>query len=170
MPQEYWTIDAKLTAPPSKAVFAAAFYGDENGEIKINSQEESDKLFAELEKEDFLVTAVKKGKKNRSPAPPFITSTLQQEASRKLGFQARRTMKAAQELYEGVEIEGMGSIGLITYMRTDSLRISEDASRTPPLILKSAGAANTCLLSRGISSPVPMLKTATRPSAPPPSA
>ena len=73
------------------------------------------------------VTAVKKGKKNRSPAPPFITSTLQQEASRKLGFQARRTMKAAQELYEGVEIEGMGSIGLITYMRTDSLRISEDA-------------------------------------------
>ena len=127
VPQEYWTIDAKLTAPPSKAVFAAAFYGDENGEIKINSQEESDKLFAELEKEDFLVTAVKKGKKNRSPAPPFITSTLQQEASRKLGFQARRTMKAAQELYEGVEIEGMGSIGLITYMRTDSLRISEDA-------------------------------------------
>lgn len=69
VPQEYWTIDAKLTAPPSKAVFAAAFYGDENGEIKINSQEESDKLFAELEKEDFLVTAVKKGKKNRSPAP-----------------------------------------------------------------------------------------------------
>ena len=127
VPQEYWTIDAKLTAPPSEAVFAAAFYGDENGEIKINSQEESDKLFAELEKEDFLVTAVKKGKKNRSPAPPFITSTLQQEASRKLGFQARRTMKAAQELYEGVEIEGMGSIGLITYMRTDSLRISEDA-------------------------------------------
>jgi len=110
-------------------VFAAAFYGDENGEIKIGSKEESDKLFEELEKEDFLVTAVKKGKKNRSPAPPFITSTLQQEASRKLGFQARRTMKAAQELYEGVEVEGMGSIGLITYMRTDSLRISEDAIR-----------------------------------------
>ena len=111
VPQEYWSIDAKLTAPPSKAVFAAAFYGDENGEIKIGSKEESDKLFEELEKEDFLVTAVKKGKKNRSPAPPFITSTLQQEASRKLGFQARRTMKAAQELYEGVEVEGMGSIG-----------------------------------------------------------
>ena len=127
VPQEYWTIDAKLTAPPSKAVFAAAFYGDENGEIKISSKEESDKLFAQLEQEEFYVSAVKKGKKNRSPAPPFITSTLQQEASRKLGFQARRTMKAAQELYEGVEIEGQGSIGLITYMRTDSLRISEDA-------------------------------------------
>ena len=129
VPQEYWSIDAKLTAPPSKAVFAAAFYGDENGEIKINSKEESDQLFAELEKEEFLVSTVKKGKKNRSPAPPFITSTLQQEASRKLGFQARRTMKAAQELYEGVEIEGVGSTGLITYMRTDSLRISEDAIR-----------------------------------------
>ena len=129
VPQEYWSIDAKLTAPPLKAVFAAAFYGDENGEIKIGSKEESDKLFAELEQEEFLVSAVKKGKKNRSPAPPFITSTLQQEASRKLGFQARRTMKAAQELYEGVEIKGQGSMGLITYMRTDSLRISEDAIR-----------------------------------------
>ena len=129
VPEEYWSIDAKLTAPPSKAVFAAAFYGDENGEIKIGSQEESDKLFAELEKADFLVGAVKKGKRNRQPAPPFITSTLQQEASRKLGFQARRTMKAAQELYEGVDVEGLGTMGLITYMRTDSLRISEDAIR-----------------------------------------
>lgn len=127
VPEEYWSIDAKLTAPPSKAVFAAQFYGDETGEIKIVSQEESDKLFAELEKEEFVVGPVKKGKRNRTPAPPFITSTLQQEASRKLGFQARRTMKAAQELYEGVDIEGMGTMGLITYMRTDSLRISEDA-------------------------------------------
>ncbi|NBK77579.1 type I DNA topoisomerase [bacterium D16-76] len=127
VPEEYWSIDAKLTAPPSKAVFAAQFYGDETGEIKIVSQEESDKLFEELEKEEFVVGPVKKGKRNRTPAPPFITSTLQQEASRKLGFQARRTMKAAQELYEGVDIEGMGTMGLITYMRTDSLRISEDA-------------------------------------------
>lgn len=127
VPQEYWSIDAKLTAPPARTVFAAAFYGDENGEIKITSKEESDRLFAELEQAEFVVGAVKKGKKNRSPAPPFITSTLQQEASRKLGFQARRTMKAAQELYEGVEVKGQGSMGLITYMRTDSLRISEDA-------------------------------------------
>ena len=129
VPQEYWTIDAKLTAPPSKAVFAAAFYGDENGEIKLSSKEETDRVLAELAQADFVVGPVKKGKKNRSPAPPFITSTLQQEASRKLGFQARRTMKAAQELYEGVDVEGLGSIGLITYMRTDSLRISEDAIR-----------------------------------------
>ena len=129
VPQGYWTIDAKLTAPPSKAVFAASFYGDESGEIKIGSREEADKILGELQQAEFVVGPVKKGKKNRSPAPPFITSTLQQEASRKLGFQARRTMKAAQELYEGVEVEGLGSIGLITYMRTDSLRISEDAIR-----------------------------------------
>ncbi len=127
VPEEYWSIDAKLTAPPSKAMFAAAFYGDETGEIKISSKEEADRIFSELEQAEFLVGAVKKGKKNRAPAPPFITSTLQQEASRKLGFQARRTMKAAQELYEGVEVKGQGSMGLITYMRTDSLRISEDA-------------------------------------------
>lgn len=136
VPEEYWSIDAKLTAPPSKAVFAAAFYGDENGEIKISSQQESDQLFAELEQEEFLVGSVKKGKKNRSPAPPFITSTLQQEASRKLGFQARRTMKAAQELYEGVEVRGQGSMGLITYMRTDSLRISEDAIKDAAAYIK----------------------------------
>ena len=129
VPQEYWSVDAKLSAPPSKAAFAAAFYGDENGEIKITSQEQADAILADLREAEFLVGAVKKGKKNRSPAPPFITSTLQQEASRKLGFQARRTMKAAQELYEGVEVQGQGSMGLITYMRTDSLRLSEDAIR-----------------------------------------
>lgn len=77
---------------------------------------------------------VKKGTRRKSPAPPFITSTLQQEASRKLGFQARRTMKVAQELYEGVEVADMGAVGLITYMRTDSLRISEDASKKLPII------------------------------------
>jgi len=126
-PEEYWSIDAKLSAPPSRAVFAAAFHGDENGEIKIHNKEESDKILFDLEDADFVVSAVKKGKKNRSPAPPFITSTLQQDASRKLGFQARRTMKAAQELYEGVDVEGQGSVGLITYMRTDSLRISDEA-------------------------------------------
>ena len=129
VPQEYWSIDAKLTAPPSKAVFAAAFYGDENGEIKIGSKEESDKLFEELEKEDFLVTAVKKGKKNRSPAPPLSPLPCSRRPAASWASRPGRTMKAAQELYEGVEVEGMGSIGLITYMRTDSLRISEDAIR-----------------------------------------
>lgn len=126
-PEEYWTIDSKLSAPPSRAVFASTFHGDENGEIKIKNKEQVDAILGEVENEDFIVDTVKKGKKNRSPAPPFITSTLQQEAARKLGFQARRTMKAAQELYEGVDIKGQGSVGLITYMRTDSLRISDDA-------------------------------------------
>ena len=127
VPEEYWSIDAKLTAPGSKSVFGAAFYGDRKGEIEIKNEGEVGAILAQLENSDFIIETVKKGRKNKTPAPPFTTSTLQQEASRKLGFQARRTMKAAQELYEGVEIAGMGAVGLITYMRTDSLRISEDA-------------------------------------------
>ena len=126
-PEEYWSIDARLTAEGSRSIFGASFYGDRSGEIKITNKEQADAILAALEAADFRVDSVKKGKKNKQPAPPFITSTLQQEASRKLGFQAKRTMKAAQELYEGVEIAGMGAVGLITYMRTDSLRISEDA-------------------------------------------
>ena len=126
-PEEYWSIDARLTAEGSRSIFGASFYGDKNGEIKITNKEQSDKILADLESAAFMVESVKKGKKNKQPAPPFITSTLQQEASRKLGFQAKRTMKAAQELYEGVDIEGMGAVGLITYMRTDSLRLSEEA-------------------------------------------
>jgi len=126
-PEEYWTIDARLTAEGSKSIFSASFYGDRNGEIKIHNEEEANAILEKLESVPFAVESVKKGKKNKQPAPPFITSTLQQEASRKLGFQAKRTMKVAQELYEGVEIQGMGAVGLITYMRTDSLRISDDA-------------------------------------------
>ncbi len=125
VPEEYWTIDSKMEA--GKRVFASSFYGDENGEIKLTNKEQTDAILKKLENEDFIVKSLKKGRKNKNPAPPFITSTLQQEASRKLGFQARRTMKAAQELYEGVEIDGIGAVGLITYMRTDSLRISAEA-------------------------------------------
>ena len=126
-PEEYWSIDAKLIPQGARKVFAASFYGNSEGKIKIANKGEADKILSDLEGADYQVIKVKKGTRRKSPAPPFITSTLQQEASRKLGFQARRTMKAAQELYEGVEIEGMGAVGLITYMRTDSLRISEDA-------------------------------------------
>lgn len=126
-PEEYWSIDARMTAPGSKAIFNSSFYGNEDGEIKIHSEEEANKILDSVRDAEFKIKTVKKGRKNKAPAPPFTTSTLQQEASRKLGFQARRTMKTAQELYEGVEIEGMGAVGLITYMRTDSLRISEDA-------------------------------------------
>ncbi len=127
VPQEYWSIDAKFTNPPSKKVFAAAIYGKDGKKIKINSKEESDKILSELESAEYTVASVKKGTRKKSPTPPFITSTLQQEASRRLSFQARRTMKAAQELYEGVDVENLGTVGLITYMRTDSLRISDEA-------------------------------------------
>lgn len=131
-PEEYWSIDAKFIPQRSRKQFHASFYGDESGKIKITSEAQANEILEALKDADFTITKVKKGTRRKSPAPPFITSTLQQEASRKLGFQARRTMKAAQELYEGIDIKGMGAVGLITYMRTDSLRISEDA-------LKDAG-------------------------------
>ncbi len=127
VPEEYWSLDAKFTAPSSRRTFMASFYGDETGKVKITSKEQADKYLSRLEGAKYTVSNVKKGTRKRNPAPPFITSTLQQEASRRLGFQAKRTMKVAQELYEGVDVAGYGSMGLITYMRTDSLRISEEA-------------------------------------------
>ena len=136
VPKEYWSIDAKLTAPPARVVFPAAFYGDESGEIEITNKEQADAILSEIQKEEFVVGPVKKGRRSRQPAPPFITSTLQQEASKRLGFQAYRTMRAAQELYEGVDVEGHGAVGLITYMRTDSLRVSEDALRDASEFIK----------------------------------
>ena len=126
-PEEYWTVDAKFIPKGSRKAFSASLYSDKNGKIKIQNAERADKIEADLEGAEYVVTKVKHGTRKKSPAPPFITSTLQQEASRKLGFQSRRTMKVAQELYEGVDIEGMGATGLITYMRTDSLRISNVA-------------------------------------------
>ena len=132
-PEEYWSIDAKFTNPPERKTFAAALVQDKDGnkvgneKNKIPSKEQSDKILADLENAEYVVKSVKKGTCKKNPTPPFITSTLQQEASRRLSFQARRTMKAAQELYEGVDVKGLGTVGLITYMRTDSLRISEEA-------------------------------------------
>ncbi len=126
-PEEYWTVDAKFIPKGSRKSFSASLYSDANGKIKISNQEQADKIEADLKEADYVITKVKHGTRKKSPAPPFITSTLQQEASRKLGFQSRRTMKVAQELYEGVDIQGMGATGLITYMRTDSLRISNVA-------------------------------------------
>lgn len=127
VPQEYWSIDAKFTNPPSKKTFSAAVYSKSGSKIKITCKEESDKILSELEDAEYKVSSVKKGTRKKSPTPPFTTSTLQQEASRRLSFQARRTMKAAQELYEGLDVAGLGTVGLITYMRTDSLRISDEA-------------------------------------------
>lgn len=125
--EEYWSIDAKFTNPPERKVFSAAIVSKDGEKLKIENKEQSDKILSDLENAEYTVTAVKKGSRKKNPTPPFITSTLQQEASRRLSFQARRTMKAAQELYEGVDAGEHGTIGLITYMRTDSLRISEEA-------------------------------------------
>ena len=132
-PEEYWSIDAKFTNPPERKTFGAVLVSDPEGnklklgEKNIENKEQSDKILADLEGAEYVVNSVKKGTRKKNPTPPFITSTLQQEASRRLSFQAKRTMKAAQELYEGVDVQGMGTVGLITYMRTDSLRISEEA-------------------------------------------
>ncbi len=127
--EEYWSLDALLAATEKGKAFPARFHGTKKGKIKIENKEQADAILAELRNASFRVEGVKRGVRQITPAPPFITSTMQQEASRKLGFAARRTMKAAQELYEGVEVEGIGAVGLITYMRTDSLRISEDARK-----------------------------------------
>ena len=126
VPEEYWTLDGKFLAPCRKT-FSASFYGDEKGKVKITCKEQADEYLARLDGANYTVTSIKKGTRKKNPAPPFITSTLQQDASRRMGFQAQRTMKTAQELYEGVDIAGIGTTGLITYMRTDSLRISEEA-------------------------------------------
>ncbi|MDD7193555.1 MAG: type I DNA topoisomerase [Clostridiaceae bacterium] len=125
-PEEYWVIDAKL-ATAQRRTFTATLSSDENGKVKISDAAQAQKYLDRLDGAEYEVKSVKKGTRKKNPAPPFITSTLQQEASRKLGFQAERTMRTAQELYEGVNVKGMGMTGLITYMRTDSLRISEEA-------------------------------------------
>ena len=126
VPQEYWTVDAKFAV--GRKTFAAHLYGDKNGKIEsIDNETAANEILKNLENAEYVVSEVKNGKRNKQPAPPFITSTLQQEASRKLGFTGGRTMRIAQQLYEGVDIKGMGATGLITYMRTDSLRISEEA-------------------------------------------
>lgn len=127
--QEYWTMDVTLDrVAPRTGSFIARYHGS-NGKKKedLASEAEVEALKADLAKEQFQVSTVKRTQKQRQPAPPFTTSTLQQEASRKLNMAPRRTMSIAQQLYEGVDIEGEGTIGLITYMRTDSLRLSEDA-------------------------------------------
>lgn len=129
VPQEYWTIEAKLPAPhDEKQSFIARFYGNAEGKLALETEEEAGRIVAAVTGKPFTVSNIKKGKKKRTPAPPFITSTLQQEASRKLNMTPRRTMSVAQELYEGIELGENGLTGLITYMRTDSLRLSDEAT------------------------------------------
>ena len=127
IPQEYWNIYARLLEKKSKKDFTAKFYGKDGKKIEIHSKEEVDDILKKIENGKYVVTDVKKAEKKRNPAPPFTTSTMQQEASRKLGFTLKKTMSVAQGLYEGVSVGEKGTVGLITYMRTDSTRISEEA-------------------------------------------
>ena len=127
IPEEYWNIYADLKDEKSKKQFEARFYGKNGKKQEIHSKEEIDQILKTIEKAKYTVSEVKKGEKKRNPAPPFTTSTMQQEASRKLGFTLKKTMSVAQGLYEGVKIAEKGTVGLITYMRTDSTRISEEA-------------------------------------------
>ena len=137
-PEEYWTLDAKLFDAAAKKEFLAHYYGKNGKKVEPSSAQQIDTIMAEIRNAVFSVKSIKRTDKQRSPSPPFTTSTLQQEASRKLNMTPRRTMAIAQQLYEGVDISGEGTVGLITYMRTDSLRLSEEA----------LGAARTFILGR----------------------
>ena len=128
-PEEYWNIYANLLEEKSKKSFIAKFYGKDGKKVEIHSKEEVDEILKNINNEEFIVDDVKRSQKKRNPSPPFTTSTMQQEASRKINFTLKKTMSVAQGLYEGVKVEGKGTIGLITYMRTDSTRISEEARR-----------------------------------------
>ncbi len=129
IPEEYWNIFADLEDEKTKKQFEAKFYGKNGKKQEIHGKEEADEILRNIENAKYIVKEVKKGEKKRNAAPPFTTSTMQQEASRKLGFTLKKTMSIAQMLYEGIKIEGRGTLGLITYMRTDSTRISEEARK-----------------------------------------
>ena len=124
-PKEYWTVDCILKKERKKFPIKLTKY--ENKKLEIKTEEEANKIIKDLEENDYRVHKVKKGSRLKNPLPPFTTSTLQQEASKKLNFMTKRTMSIAQALYEGVEVKGYGTVGLITYMRTDSVRVSEEA-------------------------------------------
>ena len=140
IPEEYWNIFVNLLESKSKKVFEAKFYGKNGKKQEIHSKEQVDEILKVIEQAKYIVDEVKKGEKKRTPAPPFTTSTMQQEASRKLGFTLKKTMSVAQVLYEGVKLSDRGYVGLITYMRTDSTRISEDArTAAKAYVLKTYG-------------------------------
>ena len=142
IPEEYWNIYADLLEPNSKKKFQATFYGKDGKKLEIHTKEEVDEIFKNIEKGKYIVADVKKGEKKRTPAPPFTTSTMQQEASRKLSFTLKKTMSVAQGLYEGVHVGEKGTVGLITYMRTDSTRISDEARAVAKEVITQKYGAN----------------------------
>ena len=142
IPEEYWNIYATLKDEKTKKIFEAKYYGRDGKKLELHKKEEVDEILKEIENGKYIVTDVKKGEKKRTPAPPFTTSTMQQEASRKIGFTLKKTMSIAQGLYEGVKVPEKGSVGLITYMRTDSTRISEEARAAAKTYITSEYGAN----------------------------
>ena len=137
IPEEYWTLDAHLNVIGEKKPLIARFHGDEQGKITIGSKEELDQILEKLEGESYKIDSIKKGERTKKAPLPFTTSTLQQEASKHLNFATQKTMRLAQQLYEGIEIKGMGTIGLITYLRTDSTRVSDEAAAMADTYIKN---------------------------------
>lgn len=129
IPEEYWTLNASFAVQGEKKPLVAKYYGTGNGKTTISNKEELDKIKESLKGADYRITEVKKGERTKKAPLPFTTSTLQQEASKVLNFSPQKTMRLAQQLYEGVEVKGEGTIGLITYLRTDSTRVSEEAEK-----------------------------------------
>ena len=130
IPEEYWTLDANLKVEGERKPLTAKFYGTDKKKMTIHSKEELDNIQKEIEGADYTVEDIKKSERTKKAPVPFTTSTLQQEASKALNFATSKTMRIAQQLYEGVDIKGNGTVGLITYLRTDSTRISEEADAT----------------------------------------
>jgi len=139
VPKEYWTIDAEFKTAKNKLI-KAKLYGKGKKKLELNSREEVDLVLEGIEGKDFTVASVKRGNRVKNPVPPFTTSTLQQEASKLLGFASQKTMRIAQQLYEGVDIQGEGTVGLVSYIRTDSVRIADEAyEEVKDLILNNYG-------------------------------
>ena len=130
IPEEYWSLEAGLKAPGARKPMTARFHHDQNGRTEIRSRAEMEEIRSSLEGRKFLVEEIKNGERTKKPPIPFTTSTMQQEASKALNFSTQKTMRVAQQLYEGVDVKGHGTIGLITYLRTDSTRVAEEADKT----------------------------------------
>lgn len=144
VPEEYWSLTARLNQSEGAPIFEARYYGREGSKVEVKSEAEMKDLLAGLEGVRYTVTSVKRRERRRNPAPPFITSTLQQEASRKLGFTVRRTMAVAQQLYEGLDLGDEGTAGLVTYIRTDSARIAEEARTAAQEYIKETFGEDHC--------------------------
>lgn len=136
IPEEYWSITAKLAQIKAKTNFEAKFYGTASDKIELKDEKQVKSILKEIDKVKYIVQKIKTSEKKKAPAPPFITSTMQQEAARKLGFTTKKTMMVAQQLYEGIDVKGVGAVGLVTYIRTDSTRISTEAQNETRTFIK----------------------------------